>query len=109
METSVNPKPTPRNTVNGGAGPLDAAVQQLRSHTDRRWVEIESDLLAGLMSVSRPSHPLHTMSSTGPYAVGEQVLVAYLQVALDRVANCEVSTIESTPRTTGTTARLAPG
>ncbi|MDQ3627973.1 MAG: hypothetical protein M3419_04030 [Actinomycetota bacterium] len=79
--------------MNGDTGTLDAAVRQLRQHTDERWVEIESDVLARLLTASRPSHPLKALSTTGAYAVSEQVLVSYLLTALDRAPDCEVSAI----------------
>lgn len=72
---------------------MGSVAQRLRDHTDDRWVEIESDLLAHVLATSRPSHPLRAQSATGAYAVSEQVLVAYLRDALDRAPHCEVSAI----------------
>lgn len=93
MAMSSHPEPTPRDASNGDTGTVDAAAAQLRQHTDERWVEVRSGVLAHVLAVSRPSHPLHALSSTGAYAVSEQVLTSYLRTALDRAPDCEVSAI----------------
>jgi len=93
MAMSSNRELTPPDATDGDTGMVDVALAQLRQHTDQRWVEIESDVLAHLLTVSRPSHPLSALSSAGPYAVSEQVLTSYLRGALDRAPDCEVSAI----------------
>jgi hypothetical protein len=74
---------------------LDTAATELRGHTDDRWVEIAGDVLARVMCISRPSHPLRAQSARGHgFHVSEQVLVASLQRALDEVPHCEVTHIQ---------------
>ncbi len=93
MAMSSNRELTPPDATDGDSGRMVAAIAQLRQHTDQRWVEIESDILAHVQSVSRPSHPLRALSTRGAYAVSEQVLTSYLRAALDHAPDCEVSAI----------------
>lgn len=93
MAMSPPPESAPLDPSGGSHRVMDTAIQQMRDHTDPRWVEIESDLLAHVLATSRPSHPLRARSALGPYAVSEQVLISYLRDALDRAPHCEVSAI----------------
>lgn len=93
MAMSPNADTNSDGPDDGDSGMMDAAVQQLRRHTDDRWVEIESDLLARVLATPRTSHPLRALSPAGFFAVSEQVLVAYLHSALDPTSHCEISAI----------------
>lgn len=72
---------------------LQLAVQELRDHTDARWVEIADSMLVDVISKARPSHPVRGAVGPAEFHVSEQVIRAYVLDAIDSVPDVDVDDI----------------
>lgn len=62
---------------------LREATTALQAVADDRWVEIAPRILERALMASRRSRPIRATAPSGPIQISEQVIVSYLQDALD--------------------------